>query len=56
MLISGLRTSPERALDMKRIANDEHRALTDKHSEEQMPDRKLRLREEAVRWMLFGAA
>lgn len=38
---------------MKRIANDEHRALMGKHSE---AAGKQRLREEAVRLMLFGAA
>lgn len=41
---------------MKRTANYEHRALTDKHTEEQMQAREQRLRDEAVRLMLFGAA
>lgn len=49
-------TPPEREADMKRIASDEHRALMDKHSKEQMPARKQRLGEEVVRLMLFGAA
>lgn len=52
----GLRASPEREIDMKRIANDEHRALADKHSQQQMQARKQRLRKEAMRLMLFGAA
>lgn len=50
------KTPPEREADMKRIASDEHRALMDKHSKEQMPARKQRLGEEVVRLMLFGAA
>lgn len=41
---------------MKRISNGEHRTVIDKHSKEQTRARKQRLREEAVRLTLFGAA
>lgn len=42
--------------DMKRSVNDGHRALTDKHDEEQTLARKQRLRKDVMRLMLFGVA